>query len=47
MYFLSDTVTPMQLVFPTLLIETSHQESTLLILFHFSDNMSYQCECIL
>ena len=35
------------LVFPFLLTKTSHQESILLILFHFSDNMSYPCKCIL
>ena len=35
------------LVFPFLLTETSHQESALLILFHFNDNMSYPCKCIL
>ena len=33
MYFLSDTVTPMQFVFPFLLTETSHKESILLIYF--------------
>ena len=33
--------------FPFLLVETSHEESVLLILFHFSDNMSYPCKCIL
>ena len=41
MDFLLDTVTPIQLVFPFLLTETSQQESILLILFPFSDNTSY------
>ena len=34
-------------VFPFLLTETSHYKSILLILFHFSDNMSYPCKRIL
>ena len=43
-YFLSDTAALIQLVFPFLLTETSHQESILLILFQFCDNMSYPCK---
>ena len=35
MYFLSDNVTLILLAFPFLLTGTSHQESILLILFHF------------
>ena len=46
MYFLPDTVTLIPLVFPLLLTETSQSESILLILLHFSDNMSYPCKCI-
>ena len=47
MYFLSETVTLIPLVFPFLLTETSHQESILLILFHFSDNeLSLQMDFI-
>ena len=38
-YFLSDTAALIQLVFPFLSTETSHQESILLILFLFSDNI--------
>ena len=47
MYFLSDYVTLILLAFPFLLTGTSHQESILLILFHFSDDMSYNCKYIL
>ena len=47
MYFLLDSITLIPLAFPFLLTETSHQESILLILFQFSDNMSYPCKCIL
>ena len=41
MYFLSDTVTLIPHAFPFLLTETSHQESVLPVLFHFSDNIDY------
>ena len=40
-------VTLILLVFPFSLTETSRQESILLILFHFSDDISYPCKCIL
>ena len=46
MYFLSDNVTLILLAFPFLLTGTSHQES-ILLLFHFSDDMSYNCKYIL
>ena len=46
LYFLSDNVTLIPPVFPFSLTETSHQESILPILLHFSDNMRYPCKCI-
>ena len=45
-FILSDTVTLIPLVFPFLLTKIGHEESILLILFHFSENMSYPCKCI-
>ena len=41
MYFLLDTVTPMQLVYLFLLTETSDQESILLMLFHFNKHDAF------
>ena len=41
MYFLLDTVTPMQLVYLFLLTETSDQESLLLMLFHFNKHDAF------